>query len=212
MKFNFSSPTEGRRYNLLRPAVRALVSARFRIRSFGEENIPEEDAFILAANHIFAFDPLMIISRCPRTVHFMAKEELFKNPVLGSLLKSMNAFPVKRQKSDKRALEFAKKIVSRGWVLGIFPEGSRSKDALPKTAKNGVSYLAAKTGADILPVSVYKTPGDKHLRPLVTVRFGKIIRNSELAFAGEYSPQSLRNSSESIMQRIVELWSLKHGE
>lgn len=212
VKFDFSSPFEGRWYKTLRPAVRGLVSLKFKIRSFGEENIPKQGAFILAANHIYAFDPLMIISHCPRTLHFMAKEELFKNPVFGAFLKSMNAFPVKRQKSDKRALEYAKRIISLGWVLGIFPEGSRSKDALPKTAKNGVSYIAAKTGADVLPVSIYKTPGDTRRRPHITIRFGKLIKNSELAFSKEYSSQNLKLASESIMEKIVELWSMKHGE
>lgn len=212
MKFDFSSPFESRRYNVLRPAVRGLVALKFKVRSFGEENIPADGAFILAANHIHALDPLMIISHCPRTLHFMAKEELFKNPILAAFLKSMNAFPVKRQKSDKKALEYAKKIISLGWVLGIFPEGSRSKDALPKAAKNGVSYIAAKTGADVLPVSIYKTPGNGSRRPLITIRFGRLIKNSELPFSKEYSSQNLKLASEIIMEKIVELWSLKHGE
>lgn len=212
MKINFSSPVEGRWYNVLRPAVRGIVSFKYKIRSYGEENIPQSGAFILAANHISALDPLMIISRCPRTLHFMAKEELFKNPVFGAFLRSMNAFPVRRQTSDKKALEYAKKIISFGWILGIFPEGSRSKDALPKGAKNGVSYVAAKTGADVLPVSIYKTPGDSSCRPRITIRFGKLIKNGDLPFSKEYSPQTLRQASGNIMGKIVELWSMKHGE
>ena len=212
MKFDFSAPRESRLYNVFRPLAKGFISLRFCVTSFGEENIPEKGAFILAANHISALDPVMIISRCPRTLHFMAKDELFKNPVFASFLKKMNVFPVKRQTSDKRALEFAKRIISSGWVLGIFPEGSRIKDASPKRAKNGVSYLAAKTKADVLPVSIYKAPGVRKLRPQITIRFGKLIKNSELGFSEEYSQQKIRESSEKIMSAITALWALRHGE
>lgn len=212
MKFDFSAPRESRLYNVFRPLAKGFISLRFCVTSFGEENIPEKGAFILAANHISALDPVMIISHCPRTLHFMAKDELFKNPVFASFLKKMNVFPVKRQTSDKRALEFAKRIISSGWALGIFPEGSRIKDAIPKRAKNGVSYLAAKTKADVLPVSIYKAPGEKKLRPHITIRFGKLIKNSELGFSEEYSQQKIRESSEKIMSAITALWALKHGE
>lgn len=212
MKFDFSAPRESRLYNVFRPLAKGFISLRFCVTSFGEENIPEKGAFILAANHISALDPVMIISHCPRTLHFMAKDELFKNPIFASFLKKMNVFPVKRQTSDKRALEFAKRIISSGWALGIFPEGSRIKDAIPKRAKNGVSYLAAKTKADVLPVSIYKAPGEKKLRPHITIRFGKLIKNSELGFSDEYSQQKIRESSEKIMSAITALWALKHGE
>ena len=212
MKFDFSAPRESRLYNVFRPLAKGFISLRFCVNSFGEENIPEKGAFILAANHISALDPVMIISHCPRTLHFMAKDELFKNPVFASFLKKMNVFPVKRQTSDKRALEFAKRIISSGWALGIFPEGSRIKDAIPKRAKNGVSYLAAKTKADVLPVSIYKALGEKRLRPHITIRFGKLIKNSELGFSDEYSQQKIRESSEKIMSAITALWALKHGE
>ena len=212
MKFDFSAPRESRLYDVFRPLAKGFISLRYCVTSFGEENIPEKGAFILAANHISALDPVMIISRCPRTLHFMAKDELFKNPVFASFLKKMNVFPVKRQTSDKRALEFAKRIISSGWVLGIFPEGSRIKDASPKRAKNGVSYLAAKTKADVLPVSIYKAPGGRKLRPQITIRFGKLIKNSELGFSEEYSQQKIRESSEKIMSAITALWALRHGE
>ena len=210
MKFDFSVPKESRLYNSFRPLAKALVSLKFKVTSFGEENIPKEGAFILAANHIGALDPVMIISRCPRTLHFMAKDELFKNRIFASFLKNMNVFPVKRQTSDKKSLDFAKKIISSGWVLGIFPEGSRSKDAIPKKAKNGVSYLAAKTKADVLPVSIYKTPKDKSLRPKITIRFGKLIKNSELDLSENYSQQKIREASEKIMEKINSLWLLGH--
>lgn len=212
LKFDFSAPKESRLYNFFRPLAKGFVSLAFCVKSFGEENIPKEGAFILAANHIGALDPVMIISRCPRTLHFMAKDELFKNRLFAFFLRKMNVFPVRRQTSDKRALEFAKHIISSGWVLGIFPEGARIKDAIPKKAKNGVSYLAAKTKADVLPVSIYKTPQEKKLRQKITIRFGKLIKNSELSLDGEYSQQKIREASEKIMDAIKELWSLKHGE
>lgn len=212
MNFDFSVPKESRLYKSLRPFAKALVSLKYRVTCFGEENIPKDGAFILAANHISALDPVMIISRCPRTIHFMAKEELFKNRLFGSFLKSMNVFPVRRRTGDKKSLEYAKTIIALGWVLGIFPEGTRSKDLTPKKAKNGVSYLAAKTKADVLPVSIYKTQEDRSRRPKITIRFGTLIKNGELDLSENYSQQKIREASEKVMKSITELWLLKHGE
>lgn len=212
VNYDFSDIKDSTLYDRFLPLAKGFISLKYQITVHGEENIPKKGAFILAANHISALDPVMLITHCPRTLHFMAKDELFKKRIFALFLKSMNAFPVKRHTSDKRALEFAKQLVSGGRVLGIFPEGSRTKDSEPKKAKNGVSYLAAKTQADVLPVSIYKTPHEKKPRPHITIRFGKLIKNSEFGFSDDYSQKKIRESSEKIMNAITELWSLKHGE
>ncbi len=212
MKYDFSEPKESRVFPFFRPLAKAFINLKFNLTAFGKENIPKSGAFILAANHIGALDPVMIISNCPRTLHFMAKEELFRNRFFALFFKNMNVFPVRRQTGDKRALEFSQKILANGWALGIFPEGSRSKDGTPKKAKNGIAYIAAKTGADILPVSIYKTPGEQRFRPKITLRFGTVIKSSALGLEKNCSPQKLKEAGEAVMNKITAMWQLKHGE
>ncbi|MCM1364863.1 MAG: 1-acyl-sn-glycerol-3-phosphate acyltransferase [Faecalibacterium sp.] len=208
MKFDFSNPKETKFYDLMKPAAKAALKFRFDLNCDGIQNIPEEGGFIIAANHVHFFDAVMIVAYCPRTCHFMAKSDLFSKPVLGSFLKKMNSFPVKRGTSDKNALEFAEKIISNGWILGIFPEGTRSKTFVPQKAKNGVAYLAKKTGADVLPVSIYRTPNKKSLRPKVSLRFGEIIKNETFGFDEEYKSQQIRSAANLIMDKINALWNL----
>ncbi|MGN1418579.1 MAG: lysophospholipid acyltransferase family protein [Acutalibacteraceae bacterium] len=211
MKSDFSEPFESRIYNPLKKAAKALLRIGFDITCVGEENIPENGGFVLAANHLSFFDPVMLVAFCPRTCHFMAKSDLFEKPFLGSLIKSMNAFPVKRGISDKRALSFAEKIINNGWVLGIFPEGTRSKDFRPQQAKNGVAYLARKTKADVLPVSIHRSKGE-FFRPDVVIRFGEIIKNDKLGFENEYNPKQIRNAAKMIMDNICSLWKTDEKE
>ncbi len=210
MKFDFSVLKEPKLYDLMMPVAKAVLKVMYDINCSGTENVPESGGFIIASNHIHFFDPVMIAVNCPRTCHFMAKSDLFSKPIFGSFLKAMNAFPVKRGTSDKNALSFAKKLIDNGWVLGIFPEGTRSKSFIPQKAKNGCAYVAKRTGADVLPVSIYRTPGKKSIRPKITLRFGELIQNEVFGFSDEYQSSQIRAAAEYIMKKISELWSLEH--
>lgn len=212
MNFDYSVMRESKGYKTLRPLAKAVIASRFKIKCVGSENIPKEGSFILCCNHMFILDPVIIISHCPRTLHFMAKHEAFKNPLFAAFLKRMNVFPVKRGYRDRAALDYAERVIKNGWCFGIFPEGARSKDYLPKSAKTGIAYLALRTGADILPVSLYRDPNEKGLRTRLTLRFGEIIKNQSLGLGEEYSQAKIKNASKLIMNRIVELWQMGHEE
>ena len=82
-----------------------------------------------------------------RRVRFMAKHELFDNPILGFLIRSLGAFPVRRGKDDKDAFRTALEVLRSGEVLGIFPEGTRSAEGRLQKAYSGAAVLAEKTGA-----------------------------------------------------------------
>lgn len=210
MKYEFSDPKERRTYYFFRDLAKGLMRFRYDLRYQGAENLPKEGGFIIAANHITFIDPVMIMAGCQRQCHFMAKSELFTKPVFGEFLAFMNAFPVKRESSDATALAFAEKIINKGWILGIFPEGARSKDMKPKRARTGAAYLAYKTGADVVPVSLYRVPGENNLRPIVSIRFGKLIKNEEFGFTDNYSPSAVREAAKRIMNEIVSLWEKGH--
>ncbi len=136
----------------------------------------------------------------------MAKSELFENSLIGFLLKNLNAFPVRRNHSDKSAIRYAQRIINEGGILGIFPEGRRVREKLPSTAKYGVAFLARITSADILPVCIYRNPEDKRKRHGLKIIFGEMIKNEDLGFLGMDKKAELISASEKIMSAIRRLW------
>lgn len=140
--------------------VKTVLSPLYRFEIIGAENFPKEGGILLCSNHIHALDPPVVGMTAPRTVHFMAKEELFKAPILGPLLPKVNAFPVKRGMSDREALRTALKILKSGEVVGLFPEGTRSTDGVLKKGLSGAGFFALRGNADVMPCAIigpYKT-------------------------------------------------------
>lgn len=128
---------------------------RFRVR--GLENVPEKGPLLVIANHVSYWDPIVLGVAMPRKVYFMAKEELFHIPVLGWIIRHMGAFPVKRDLNDLKALKTALKYLQQGEVVGIFPEGKRSKDGKLQSFQKGAFILALRTGSPVLPVALINT-------------------------------------------------------
>ena len=140
-------------------------------------------------------------------IHAMAKEELFRNWFVKAVVTGLNAFPVSRGSGDRRAFEYALGLLEREKVLGIFPEGTRSKDYRPGKAKSGIALIAAATGADIVPVAIWS--GGKPVRAFrthVVVEFGEVIRNEELGLTDGKKASELRSATRKIMGRIEEMW------
>ena len=209
MGFDYSVIRDRKYYDVMRHPCIVALKIGLRIKCVGKENIPEEGAFILACNHIHFVDPAVIIAQCTRPVHFMAKAEAFKNKLAAWLLTHLNVFPVNRGRSDRSSIDYAIKLVENGHVLGIFPEGTRSKDLKPQKAKAGVALIAKQTKADILPVSVYSEKKGGMFRK-VTVRFGELIKFEELGLSDESTTRELREASDKIMGEIVDLWEEGH--
>lgn len=210
MKNKAYTPKNRVLYYIMKPVLTVLLPVFYSVKCYGKENLPKEGKLILASNHISIVDPVMLLVKLPRVIHFMAKSEIFKRPFLNWFFRNMNAFPVNRGKSDTNALSYAISVLENPWVFGIFPEGGTSDDRLPKRAKSGVAYIARTTKADVLPVSIYMTPGKRTLRPKVTIRIGKVIKNGELGFTGEEKTRELKDASRLIMDRIVAMWDKKH--
>jgi 1-acyl-sn-glycerol-3-phosphate acyltransferase len=211
MQFDFSKVKEYKLYQALR-WVAVLFCLRYKVTYIGRENIPQDGGFIIACNHQSGVDPIILGRGVKRTIHFMAKEELFENEALGIFIKHMNAFPVRRGQGDTTAVEFAEDIVRNGYILGIFPEGTRSKDFKPARGKSGTALIAKMTGADVLPVSIYTSDRYKKGTRL-TVRFGKLIKNEEFCFTEEpHSTKELKDATKRIMGDITSLWEEGHCE
>ena len=188
--------------------IKILLPHRVR----GRKNIPKSNGrgLILCCNHTSIFDPVYLMLNCRRRIFFMAKEELFKNVVATNLLKWFGVFAVKRGAGDTGAIDKGAEIINKGKIMGIFPEGRRSKDFTPKKAKVGVAYIAQMTNADILPVSLH-CEGKIKLFKRVTVRFGEVIKYEDLGLTeGESNMRELKAAADKIMGEITNLWSKGH--
>lgn len=212
-KFDYSKVKEEEKlYDQLRPLGVAIVNRMFKIDYVGVENIPDEGGFILAANHIQALDPLIIaLGVTNRQIYFMGKKELFDKPIVSSILKKANGFPIVRGGADKEALSYAERVVTEGHILGIFPEGTRSKDYKPARAKSGVGLISKNAKADILPVSIYNCD-DMKRGTKITIRFGEMIPYESLGFTEDGPKEEVKNSAKYIMSEIVKLWEMGHCE
>ena len=165
-------------YHLLKwSLVSPVLHTYFRVKIYGAENVPAKGSFIVVSN----LDPPILSSAIGRPVAFMAKEELFKIPILKNLIKLYGAYPVNRTSADRQAIRSAIAALEQGWAIGIFLEGTRTNDAKVNDPKLGAALIAAKFGVGALPVSLWGT--EKVLKkgsnfpsmvPL-TIRIGQII-------------------------------------
>ncbi|QHE62016.1 1-acyl-sn-glycerol-3-phosphate acyltransferase [Rossellomorea vietnamensis] len=141
-------------YTFARGLVKSILSPLYRIEVKGLEHFPEDGGVLLCANHIDNLDPPVVGISAPRPVSFMAKEELFNVPVLGKLLPDLRAFPVKRGMSDREALRKGLKILKQGDVLGLFPEGTRSKTGQIGKGLAGAGFFALRSEAYVVPCAI----------------------------------------------------------
>ena len=159
-------------YTFARGVVKIILSIIYRIEIIGKENIPKDGGVMICSNHINNLDPPMVGITTPRPVMFMAKEELFQIPILGKIVKLCNAFPVKRGKADREALRVAIKSLKEGKVLGIFPEGTRSKSGELGKGLSGVGFFALRSDAAVVPCAII---GPYKLFGRVKIVYGKPI-------------------------------------
>ncbi|MBP0019615.1 MAG: 1-acyl-sn-glycerol-3-phosphate acyltransferase [Cyanobacteria bacterium SBLK] len=165
--------------------VSPMLHGYFRGRIYGVENVPQDGSLIVASNHASNFDPPIVSNCVCRPVAFMAKEELFKVPVLKQAIELYGAYPVKRAAADRSAIKAALSCLKEGWAVGIFLQGTRTPNGQITDPKLGAAMIAAKANAPILPVSLWGT--EKILQkgsPIpqivpVTVRIGEAIAPPE---------------------------------
>lgn len=141
-------------YRFCRAAAKSILAPIYRFQIIGTEHFPKDGGVLICANHIDNLDPPVVGITCPRDIHFMAKEELFNAPILKQLLPNINAFPVKRGMSDKGALKTGLKLLKEGKVLGIFPEGTRSKTGEVGKGLAGAGFFALRTDAHVVPCAI----------------------------------------------------------
>jgi 1-acyl-sn-glycerol-3-phosphate acyltransferase len=164
-------------YDIAKGILRPLTGTLFATRVNGVERVPANGPLVVAANHRSYLDPPLLGAWFPRTIHFMAKRELFRIFGLGWLITQWQAFPVDRDRADLGSFKRALRILNDGGVVGIFPEGTRNIAGEAK-ARGGAVLLAATAGCPLVPVALVNTQAAvRRLRASkVEVRIGEPMR------------------------------------
>jgi 1-acyl-sn-glycerol-3-phosphate acyltransferase len=140
---------------VVRAILRLYIGRHFRIE--GLENVPARGPLLVVANHIGSVDPVILGAIFPRDLHFLAKYELFRSPLVAMLARGFHAHPLVRHSADRRALDWSLGWLSSGGALCIFPEGTRVDDARLHPPEPGVGFLVLRSGAPVLPVAFWGT-------------------------------------------------------
>ena len=145
------------------------------------DHVPAEGPAILASNHTSFLDPPLVGAAANREINYLARETLFRFPVVGSILRSVNAVPVDREGGGAAGLRAIFDRLMKGGAISLFPEGTRSTDGALQKAKSGIGLTVIKSEAPVVPVRVFGTfdaLSRRHSWPRprkVAVRFGKAL-------------------------------------
>lgn len=149
---------------VFRPAVSGVIKAIFRPHVNGMKNVPKTGNFIVASNHLSFFDSVIIQSLFPRQVAFFAKAEYFttkgfKGRFMKTFFSAVGSIPVERgdQTASVAALDKLVEVLETGEGVGIYPEGTRSRDGRLYRGRTGVGWLTLTTGAPVIPVGLVDT-------------------------------------------------------
>jgi len=167
-------------YGLLKSIFKFFFTVYNRLEVVGIENIPKEGGVLVAANHLSYLDPPVLSVALKRRPNFIAKEGLFRIPLLGAFIR-LYCFPVHRNRPQPSTIKEAFSRLKEGEVVVVFPEGGRSADGRLQDAKRGVGMIAAISRAPVIPTLIEGTDralpmGAKFLRPTkIRVTFGNPI-------------------------------------
>ena len=146
------------------------------IETHGSEYIPRSGGILLLSNHLSYLDPFILATTATRELHYMARDNAFRIPLLGRIITSHNAYPVKRGTADRAALKHTIALLKQGKAVVIFPEGTRSIDGSLGKAHDGVSFIAHNADVPTIPVFI---AGSDRLMPRrsIWVRPAKLSTN-----------------------------------
>jgi 1-acyl-sn-glycerol-3-phosphate acyltransferase len=189
-----------------------LFLTRPQIKNRGNAMLP--GPFIIVANHLSWSDPVLLALIFSQHIAFMGKDELFRSPFLRYLLEyGVGAIPVHRGRFDRKALRQANEVLGERGLLGIFPEGSRSRDMQLQHGLPGAALLALRSGVPILPVGITGTKQIRGIawlihRPQITINIGQPFRLPQPD--GKLTSNRLASLTDFIMKQIAKLLPEDH--
>jgi len=195
-------------YLVARIIFRVIVGSWFRPVVRGRDHIPQQGPAILAPVHRSFADFAFSAFLTRRKLFFMAKEELWSSRAFGRLLTSLGVFPVHRDGADREALRRAQEVLDRGQLLVLFPEGTRKSGTTVGELHEGAAFLAARTGAPIVPIGIggsdVSMPKGRHVpRPLrIRVLAGAPVPPPPRTASGRVPRSSIHATTEALRQAI----------
>ena len=171
----------------------------------GAENIPKKGAAILCINHQRYSDPIRLFLSCRRQIYFLAKAELFTNQFFAWVLKQVGVISIERGKGDVGAMNLAGERLRQGKLLGVFIEGTRSKDGSLGRPKSGAAMMAWRYHVPVVPVCITSEEGNlPETFHYCRVSYGKPMTPEELGLS-EGKAGEFRRASRKIMDAIAAL-------
>jgi 1-acyl-sn-glycerol-3-phosphate acyltransferase len=149
-------------YQFARAVLLSICKLAFRVRVAGKERVPARGAYILAPSHRSVFDVPFAAYVTPRTVHFLAKDELFRTGLGRRFFQALGAVEVERGTADRGAMRALEGVLAAGEPVAIFPEGTRHSGPEIAELFAGAAYLSVKFGVPIVPVGI---GGSEHILP-----------------------------------------------
>jgi len=196
-------------YRFFWVVISALFHAICRVETIDQSNVPDKGPLIMASNHLHFFDPPLVLAASPyREITVLAAEKWAETWPVNWLLKSIGAIFVHRGEVDREALNKCLAVLERDGILGLAPEGTRSRTGTMQRAKPGVAYLAIKADVPILPIGI---SGQNQMlaewkrlrRPHIVVRFGRVFKLQPLH--RRQKGEQLQERSDEVMRSIAAL-------
>jgi 1-acyl-sn-glycerol-3-phosphate acyltransferase len=193
-------------YRVLHGIIGFLLRLLSHLEVAGMEYIPDQGPYLLITNHLHWLDAPMIMAVFPYRAHVFAAEKWERNWVLGPLFRSLDAIFVQRGEVDRRALRRALGVLKGGGILGLAPEGTRSKTGTMQRGRSGAAFMAFRAGVKLVPVVTW---GQKELFPFlrrfrrarVHVVFGPPFEPPTVE--GKINPADVHQFTEEIMYRLA---------
>jgi 1-acyl-sn-glycerol-3-phosphate acyltransferase len=186
-----------------RPTLGTLIKLFTRLRVYGAERVPANGGLVIASNHFSWIDPPALGAASPRTLYYMAKIEAHRIRVLGEVMRTFGAFPVRRGESDREAVRTMREIVREGNALGMFAEGTRQRAGVPGLVQPGAAMVAINEDVPLVPVAIHGSLVWRvgNFRP-VSVAFGEPLDFDGLPRGG----RGYREASLEVQRKLRELW------
>lgn len=199
-------------YRLLRVLVRLVNRILFRTSVEGADLVPLTGPVIIAPVHRSFIDFFVASEVTRRKLHYMAKDSLWHNRLLARILPTLGAFPVRRESADRESMRQAQQVLEAGEVLILFPEGQRRVGPVIENLHDGVAFLAARTGATVVPVGIggsasvmpkgTRVPRPRHVHLIV----GQPIPPADRTGGGRIGRSRTRQFTEDLARTLQDLY------
>ena len=202
-------------YRFLRLLLHVVCRVYWRVDVHHQSAVPAQGAVLLAPVHRSFIDFIVVTEVTDRKIFIMAKDNLWKSKLLGRVLESVGAFPINRDAAgDRLALDRAQSVLERGNVLIMFPEGTRGTGPFLQDLHEGAAFLAARTGAAIVPIGIGGTQdamrkGGKFARPVkVHIEVGSPILPAPRSERGRVPRSQVRELTARLSRELQRLFDL----